>query len=459
MGGECKMATPGERDFLAGVIEGFYGPPWTRTERLELFDWMVAWGLNIYLYAPKDDLKHRALWREPYAQAEAEAIGELIQACRQRGLSFVYALSPGLDIRFSDEAEQTCLRRRFEQMFGLGCEHFALLFDDIPDRMHETDRARFGSFASAQCRLANALLDWTRARRPSARFLFCPTAYCGRMARNHLGGADYLATVGQELARDIDILWTGPEIISREITVGHAQELQATLGRKPLIWDNLHANDYDGRRFYCGPYSGRPLELRAEVAGLMVNPNCEFPLNFVPLRTFARFVHRGESWDDRQAYLAAMAEWLPRFKTCGPAVDLDDLVLFGDCYYLPHEEGPRAMAFYSSARRLVHSDPSAWGEQGRVFRQEATRLRDLCERLATLRDRPLFYALSRRIWEWREELDLFLGYLCLREQASAAPARSDYHLPGTFRGGMVARWQRLLVQHSDGTFTPAGPAE
>src|SRR5687767_666153 len=33
-------------EFLSGVIEGFYGQPWTESERMELFDWMAAWGLN-----------------------------------------------------------------------------------------------------------------------------------------------------------------------------------------------------------------------------------------------------------------------------------------------------------------------------------------------------------------------------------------------------------------------------
>ena len=28
-------------------------------QRRELFGWMRSWGLNTYLYAPKDDLKHR----------------------------------------------------------------------------------------------------------------------------------------------------------------------------------------------------------------------------------------------------------------------------------------------------------------------------------------------------------------------------------------------------------------
>src|ERR1039458_6422261 len=129
------MATRETADFLAGVIEGFYGQPWSLVERSELFDWMSGWGLNTYLYALKDDLNQRAIWREPYSSSEAAALGEVIRACKQRSLRFIYALSPGLDIRYSNAAELVHLQQRFEQMLGLGCRHFALLFDDIPDRM------------------------------------------------------------------------------------------------------------------------------------------------------------------------------------------------------------------------------------------------------------------------------------------------------------------------------------
>ena len=30
--------------------------------------------------------------------------------------------------------------------------------------------------------------------------------------------------------------------------------------RKPIIWDNLHANDYDLQRVYLGPYIGKQYE-------------------------------------------------------------------------------------------------------------------------------------------------------------------------------------------------------
>jgi protein O-GlcNAcase/histone acetyltransferase len=440
--------------FLAGVIEGFYGRPWSTPERLELFEWMAAFGLNTYLYAPKDDLKHRTLWRETYSPGEAEPLGALLRACATRDLRVIYGLSPGLDIRFSREADLACLRARFEQMLALGCAHFALLFDDIPDRMHAEDAKRWASFASAQCDVTNAVFRWLRERRPGARFLFCPTPYCGRMAEQQLGGPGYLDTVGRELDSGIDVCWTGPEIVSREITIAHVRDLRQVLRRKPLIWDNLHANDYDGRRFCCGPYTGRPDALRQEVAGILSNPNNELPVNYVPLRTLGEFVRGRGPWDARRAYLEAMGAWLPRFETAGPPISLDDLLLLGDCYYLPYEEGPLAESLIASAQGLLASDPATRGDASAV-KEQAARLRDVCARVSELRDRPLFYALSRRTWDLREEMDLLLACVRSKEADPGAPCRSDFHLPGTYRGGMVARLQRLLAQREDGAFRPA----
>ena len=71
-------------ELLAGVVEGFYGQPWTELQRLNLFERMARWGLNTYFYAPKDDLKHRALWRKVYEPSELASLEKLMQACRSR---------------------------------------------------------------------------------------------------------------------------------------------------------------------------------------------------------------------------------------------------------------------------------------------------------------------------------------------------------------------------------------
>ena len=443
--------------FLSGVIEGFYGPPWTHIERLELFRWMAAGGLNTYLYGPKDDLKHRAIWREPYTATEATELAAVIRACDSNGIEFIYALGPGLDLKYTRTSDIDHLKARFEQMLQLGCRNFCLLFDDIPDRIDPEDLERWGSFAGAQSGVTNALFRWTRDRSPNARFFFCPTPYCGRMAARQLGGAGYLETIGRDLAPEIEIFWTGPEIISREITLAHIAELTAVLQRRPILWDNLHANDYDGRRCFCGPYAGRPRALRDVVGGLLVNPNVEFQLNFVPLHTFAAFITGTGEWDPRAAYRTALEAWLPRFATVTQPLQLEDLMRFADCFYLPFDEGATAEQLQSQLRYLVHTDPSAWGNAAAETRADVVRLRDFCAHLTELQQRPLFHAWSRRAWELREELDLWDRFLTFKSNPANAtrPFRSDFHLPKTYRGGMVAQMQQLLLPAGDETIVPA----
>src|SRR3954463_12138618 len=131
--------------FISGVIEGFYGQPWSRAERIELFGWMRDGKLNTYFYAPKDDLKLRAHWREPYTPDELNSLRELIGACIAHGIEFTYALSPGLDISYFSRTDLDTIQSRFQQMLDLGVKHFALLFDDIPDRLRDEDARAFGS--------------------------------------------------------------------------------------------------------------------------------------------------------------------------------------------------------------------------------------------------------------------------------------------------------------------------
>ncbi len=432
------MSLPDSPEFLAGVIEGFYGPPWSHAERLQAFAWLRAAGLNTYVYAPKDDLHHRAHWREPYNAEDGGRLAALVHEARRHGLRFVYALSPGLDLRPGDPADLALLRRRGEQLLAFGIEHFALLFDDIPERFDT------GSIASVHCSTTNHFFLWLREQLPTVRLAFCPTPYCGRMAERGVGEPGYLEAVGRELLPEIDVFWTGPEIISRELTVAHVHKVAGKLRRQPLIWDNLFANDYDGRRFFCGPYTGRSSALPGAVRGLLLNPNTEFPLNFVALHTLGAYVRDPAAYEPRAAYLAALRAWWPHFATVGAPLAWEDFVLFGDCYYLPYEDGPEAAALFERVRAALTAKPAP------AVRAQIGRLRDFCARLTELKDRPLFYALSRRAWELREELDLLDRYLA----SSARLVASDFHLPGTYRGGFVPRLQRLLAPQPDGGFAP-----
>lgn len=80
---------------------------------------------------------------------------------------------------------------------------------------------------------------------------------------------------------------TGPKVVSKDITVESIEEVTKILRRAPVIWDNIHANDYDQKRLFLGPYKGRSTELIPRLKGVLTNPNCEFESNFVAIHTLA----------------------------------------------------------------------------------------------------------------------------------------------------------------------------
>lgn len=315
-------ASPPSR-FICGVIEGFYGRPWTTEQRKDLFAKLRRWNMDSFVYAPKDDYKHRAYWRELYTREEGDHLAGLIAAAKAHGIAFYYALSPGLDMTYSSAKELSTLKSKLDQVSQLGCEAFALLFDDIDAEMCAADREAFRTFAAAQVSVTNEIHQHLNG----PRFLFCPTQYCASRAVPTVVESEYLRTLGDRLDSDIDILWTGSKVISKELTLDELTELTAVLRRRPVIWDNLHANDYDQKRVFLGPYKGRSPQLMRMLGGVLTNPNCEFHANALAVHTLAQWqrCRRGdgdagdvagdqsESYDPCGALQRAIADWLPEF--------------------------------------------------------------------------------------------------------------------------------------------------
>jgi protein O-GlcNAcase/histone acetyltransferase len=209
----------------------------------------------------------------------------LITSAKEAGIVFYYAISPGLDIVYSSAKEVSCLKRKLEQVSQFGCNAFAILFDDIEPEISQTDKEVFQSFGQAQVSVSNEV--YQALNQP--RFIFCPTEYCSARAVPNVRNSEYLNTIGAKLLPEIDIMWTGSKVISKIITVESILELSEVLRRKPVIWDNLHANDYDQKRVFLGPYSGRSTDLVSHLRGVLTNPNCEYEANFIPIHTIAQW--------------------------------------------------------------------------------------------------------------------------------------------------------------------------
>src|SRR5262249_31697861 len=66
-----------------GIVEGFFGPPWSMKHRARIFEFGAARGMNTYLYAPKDDPYHREKWQLPYPASRWKEMERLIGLARR----------------------------------------------------------------------------------------------------------------------------------------------------------------------------------------------------------------------------------------------------------------------------------------------------------------------------------------------------------------------------------------
>lgn len=479
---------PVNPSFRSGVVEGFYGRPWTFAQRRKVIGWLKRFGLNTYLYAPKDDPKHRVLWRKLLDAEEAAAFKVLLATCRKAGVRFIYAIAPGWDEHFAKGAAPTAkssatvfLKRRFRQLLDLGCTDFAVMFDDVPN----LPPAKLADIAHRHADLANELWLWLdvatgRSRRqeaqteperinnnqassrrllpasgePSHSLALCPAVYCTRMAGQQPADSAYLRALGEHLHPGVDIFWTGPEIISPTISADHLREVATVLRRPPFIWDNLHANDYDNARIFLGPFSGRTHELPQLSRGVLLNPNGTCELNFLPLATLGEFVRRGKAYDPQSAVTAAIETWLPEWRcVTGGRFDAATVRLLVECFWLPFAHGPQAVELMDAVRAVMTAPPKRLQTSLARVRQAADQLGRLFFDLGALKNRDLFDALWPHVWRLKDELGLVVAIGEQRRQGKRAPLVAPDYPAGVFRGGLLGEL-RELIQPVKGGFRP-----
>lgn len=458
--GRGSGASKGTRMFLSGVLEGFYGRAWSHPQRVEMLDWIANAGMNSFVYGPKDDIKIRARWRELYNAAEAAELQELVDAARARKLNFVVAIAPCLDVVYSDASDLKALQRRLDQLLDLGITHFALLFDDIPHTMMPADERAFPSFAAAQCYFANAAFEHVRKRAPKAAVLFCPTEYCGAFAGHDVPGSSYLNTVGEELNPEIGVFWTGPDIVSKTISAESLREVGRVLRRKPVIWENFHANDYDIRRVYAGPLGGRHDDILELIDGIITNPNNEFEANFVPVHSTGAFA--AGAYDETVSFAVAVKAWQPRFRLAFTATDtltVEEIRLLAELFYQPFHCGPAVEALLQTARRLLSERrpdvrSETWQQGHDALVDYRDRIRDLFHRMTELDNRDLFYAFQPYLWEAREEMTHLVTYLdwLAGDPPQSAEFPDKDRVYNFYRQGFTVAVQELLPRDASGRY-------
>ncbi len=272
---------------IRGIVEGFYGPPWSWDDRVELMRWCHRRGMTHYVYAPKDDPLHRHRWREPYPPDALEGFSRLVAS---GSLDVGFAISPGLTIDYHDLDDRARLFAKIDQITDIGIKLIALLLDDIPVRP-----GLGPDHAELTRRLRDHLGD-------DIRLILVPTEYTGT------DPSPYLDALAEGVPPDVAIAWTGPTVVCDTITAAMADARAGAVGgRAPLLWDNYPVNDaMMADRLFLGPLRGRDPALRDHCDGYLANPMVQPVASKLPLASVAAFC-RG---DDPEAVWAAEADEL-----------------------------------------------------------------------------------------------------------------------------------------------------
>lgn len=289
---------------VRGVIEGFYGRPWTQAQRLDLVDFLAARQLNTFVYAPKDDPLLRRDWQTPFGGDEHRVLTELRDRCRTAGLRLIVCVSPGLTIRYSDPGHVALLADKLRSALDLGADGVGLLLDDIPDRLqHPADLTAFTGIAEAHAALVTQVAARLREDRPHASLMVCPLVYCG------YGDEPYLVELAAGIPRDVDLLWTGRAICSATLDLADAEVFTAATGRPPLYWDNYPVNDVAMTyQAHLGPYRGRDPRLATASRGIIANPMELAESSKIPLATIADFLADPVGYDPERSWRRAIAD-------------------------------------------------------------------------------------------------------------------------------------------------------
>jgi hyaluronoglucosaminidase len=290
-------------DVDIGIIEGFYGRPWSWEERAETVAYLAPRGYGFYIYAPKADPHLRRLWREPHPQETAASLRQLAARCREAGVRFGVGLSPYETHESFGEAEREAMGAKLSFLNDLGIDDLAVLFDDM--------RGDVPNLADRQAEI----VAWIRARAAATRLLVCPSYYSDDPVLDRVFGQraeDYLARLGELLAPEVEVFWTGEEVCSREISPGHLSRVAEQMGRKPFLWDNYPVND--GQRMsqylHLRGFTGRPAEIGRIIAGHAINPALQATLTRIPALTLVESYREGSEYRYGDAFRRAAAEVL-----------------------------------------------------------------------------------------------------------------------------------------------------
>lgn len=390
-----------------GLVEGFYGYPYSVDVKKDLMRFMMRYKMNTYLYGAKSDPYHSNYWKQPYPTTitaeqkkngwlSQDMIKEIATMSHQTKVNFIWAIHPGNDFIYSSSVVNDIMTK-YTHMYKLGVRQFAVFVDDVgvPDKDADL-KANADHLTQLQKALEKKYNQPTAEANDTVRPLhFVPQVYCSNFA-----SADVRKRFFGALASTPDyvtIYTTGNGVWS----VPNSSDLNTVkqdLGRNVQWWWNYPCNDNaDGQiytmdmysNFYDLPSVDNNAKLPSQLnngLGIVSNPMQQGEVSKTALFSVADYAwnnskfNNAKSWEASYKYVlpgneeaqkayrflaeylryndpTALNEMISKFKTSGDAAGLSSLMqeVAANCEVLIRMKNSE-----SESERLLYNDLAPW---------------------------------------------------------------------------------------------------
>ena len=277
-----------------GIIEGFYGTPWTFEERKSMINFLSDIGLNQYIYAPKDDPYHNKKWREAYPPEEISKIKDLADLSCEKNIEFTWAIHPGQNPFDFDNYEEEIDRiyDKYEALIAIGVKSFGLCMDDIDKKI--AFNRRFDHM-----KLIKDLADFISAKTGNNLYFVHPWYNDDWIDEKGYEYEKLLKDIG-----NINIMWTGKQVVA-PISHKSNEEFAKRNGKKPYIWFNWPVNDYRPDEIFVEKFEffdSKDLNF----GGFYLNPMNEAEASKTSIYQAAKLLENPENYRAEEAFEKAL---------------------------------------------------------------------------------------------------------------------------------------------------------
>ncbi|MBR2420415.1 MAG: beta-N-acetylglucosaminidase domain-containing protein [Rikenellaceae bacterium] len=312
-----------------GVIEGYYGVPYSAEVTKDLFRFMARFKMNTYMYGAKSDEYHSRYWSEPYPTEITEQqrrIGFLTQdmmrditdVAHATKVNFIWAIHPGRAFAKADNEEVLGkIMTKFESMYSLGVRQFGVFVDDVgvPTEVEEMEICA-RNIDELQKRID---ARWNAPNTPAAEQVkplhYVPQLYCyswgtPQTVKNFFGSLS-------KTDPKINIYITGRNVwsVPSNKDIAHVKQY---LGRDVSWWWNYACNDADFTKlFIMDMYTNFRDEshidnlarLESTLNGtntLIINPMQQGAASKIPLFSVADYAWNTDAFNNDKSWEASL---------------------------------------------------------------------------------------------------------------------------------------------------------